>query len=186
MFKHDSKFLPHLGLKNILVEIGSARFFNRLCTLVGDKAVELTEILKYRDISEMKKFVADNEFDGQLNELLLKLPTAFGDITLLDTAIKGINDEILLKALARLKELYNSLDNKESIIFDLGMVPTMKYYTGLMIKGYSDKSAQPIISGGRYDELLPRFNKNVGAIGFCYHMNHILKAIDKQGEGNND
>ena len=93
--------LPHLGLKNILVEIGSARFFNRLCTLVGDKAVELTEILKYRDISEMKKFVADNEFDGQLNELLLKLPTAFGDITLLDTAIKGINDEILLKALER-------------------------------------------------------------------------------------
>ena len=178
--------LPHLGLKNILVEIGSARFFNRLCTLVGNKAVELTEILKYRDISEMKKFVADNEFDGQLNELLLKLPTAFGDITLLDTAIKGINDEILLKALERLKELYNSLDNKESIIFDLGMVPTMKYYTGLMIKGYSDKSAQPIISGGRYDDLLPRFNKNVGAIGFCYHMNHILKAIDKQGEGNND
>ena len=54
--------LPHLGLKNILVEIGSARFFNRLCTLVGDKAVELTEILKYRDISEMKKFVSDNEF----------------------------------------------------------------------------------------------------------------------------
>lgn len=26
--------LPHLGLKNILVEIGSARFFNRLCTLL--------------------------------------------------------------------------------------------------------------------------------------------------------
>ena len=33
--------LPHLGLKNILVEIGSARVFNRLCTLVGDRAVEL-------------------------------------------------------------------------------------------------------------------------------------------------
>lgn len=147
MFKHDSRVFTTSWIKNILVEIGSARFFNRLCTLVGDKAVELTEILKYRDISEMKKFVADNEFDGQLNELLLKLPTAFGDITLLDTAIKGINDEILLKALERLKELYNSLDNKESIIFDLGMVPTMKYYTGLMIKGYSDKSAQPIISG---------------------------------------
>ena len=178
--------LPHLGLKNILVEIGSAQFFNRLCTLVGNRAAELTEILKFRDISRMKKFVADNDFDQDLNTLLLKLPTAFGDIKLLDTAIESINDQVMLKALEQLKELYNSLDNQESIIFDLGMVPTMKYYTGLMIKGYSDKSAQPIISGGRYDDLLPRFNKDVGAIGFCYHMNHILKALDKQGEDDND
>ena len=178
--------LPHLGLKNILVEIGSAQFFNRLCTLVGNRAAELTEILKFRDISRMKRFVADNDFDQDLNALLLKLPTAFGDIKLLDTAIESINDQVMLKALEQLKELYNSLDNQESIIFDLGMVPTMKYYTGLMIKGYSDKSAQPIISGGRYDDLLPRFNKDVGAIGFCYHMNHILKALDKQGEDDND
>ena len=90
--------------------------------------------------------------------------------------------KILQEAMQHLKELYNSLDNQQSIIFDLGMVPTMKYYTGLMIKGYSDKCAQPIISGGRYDDLLPRFNKNVGAIGFCYHMNHILKALDKEGD----
>ena len=27
----------------------------------------------------------------------------------------------------------------KGIIFDLGMVPTMKYYTGFMIKGYSDQ-----------------------------------------------
>ena len=59
--------LPHLCLKNILVEIGSARFFNRLCTLVDDKAEELTEILKLRDISGMKKFVANNDFNDELN-----------------------------------------------------------------------------------------------------------------------
>jgi ATP phosphoribosyltransferase regulatory subunit len=62
------------------------------------------------------------------------------------------------------------------------MVPTMKYYTGFMIKGYSDQSAQPILSGGRYDDLLPRFNVNKTAVGFCFHMNHILKAIEKEGE----
>ena len=69
-------------------------------------------------------------------------------------------------------------------VLDLGMVPTMKYYTGLMIKGYSDQSASLIISGGRYDKLLPRFQVDSGAIGFCFHMNHILKAIEKEGEDN--
>lgn len=176
--------LGHLGLNNLIIEIGSASFFNRLCTLVGNQASQLTNILKYRNISAMKEFVASNNFDDKLNDLLLKLPTAFGTLSSLEAIIDNIDDEMLLTSLLYLKKLYNSLDCQEHIIFDLGMVPTMKYYTGLMIKGYSDKSAQPIISGGRYDDLLPRFNKNVGAIGFCYHMNHILKAIDKEGESN--
>ena len=51
-----------------------------------------------------------------------------------------------------------------------------------MIKGYSDQSANPILSGGRYDDLLPRFNVDKTAVGFCFHMNHSLKAIEKEGE----
>ncbi len=97
----------------------------------------------------MKEFVAKNNFDSKLNSLLLTLPTAFGSLESLESIIANIDDEILQEAMQHLKELYNSLDNQQSIIFDLGMVPTMKYYTGLMIKGYSDKCAQPIISGGR-------------------------------------
>ncbi|MFQ9071442.1 MAG: hypothetical protein ACLR43_00755 [Faecalibacillus faecis] len=46
-----------------------------------------------------------------------------------------------VRGITRIKDLYESLDSKEGIIFDLGMVPTMKYYTGFMIKGYSDRSA---------------------------------------------
>ncbi len=176
--------LKYLALKNILIELGSAKFYNRLLELVEDKKDDLTHILRLRDISGMKKFVEENHFYDGLNQLLLKLPTAFGNIDLLEEAIDTIKDQELKDALIELRDLYNSLENKEHIIFDLGMVPTMKYYTGLMIKGYSDQSASPIISGGRYDDLLPRFNRQASAIGFCYHMNHILKAIEREGEIN--
>ena len=137
--------LPGISLKNILLELGSAKFYNRLLELVGNQRNELEDILRLRDISEMKRFVSKNDFEESLNQLLLSLPICFGNI-------------------------------------DLGMVPTMKYYTGFMIKGYSDQSANPILSGGRYDDLLPRFNVDKTAVGFCFHMNHILKAIEKEGE----
>lgn len=174
--------LPGLSLNHIIIEIGSAKFYNRLLQLVGNRKDDLIEILRLRNISGMKKFIEKNSFDKKLNELLLQLPTCFGDIQLLNKAIDKIEDNILLESLNELKELYDSLDKKEGIIFDLGMVPAMKYYTGLMIKGYSCYCANPIISGGRYDDLLPRFNVQAGAIGFCFHMNHILKAIEKEGE----
>ena len=173
--------LPGLSLSHIIIEIGSAKFYNRLLQLVG-KQEEFIEILRLRNISGMKEFIRKNDFSSQLNALLLELPTCFGDIHMLNQAIDKIEDPILLESLNELKALYDSLDKKDGIIFDLGMVPTMKYYTGLMIKGYSRYSANPILSGGRYDDLLPRFNVQAGAIGFCFHMNHILKAIEKEGE----
>lgn len=176
--------MPFLSLKHTIIEIGSAKFFNRLLALAGEHRDELITILKYRKISSMKKFVSENQFDDSFAELLLKLPTCFGDIHLLEQIIACIKDPVLYEALTDLKKLYDSLENQKGIIFDLGMVPTMKYYTGLMIKGYSDQSASLIISGGRYDKLLPRFQVDSGAIGFCFHMNHILKAIEKEGEDN--
>ena len=171
-----------ISLKNILLELGSAKFYNRLLELVGNQRNELEDILRLRDISEMKRFVSKNDFEESLNQLLLSLPICFGNIDLLHQMMDKCQDSVLLGALQELKDLYESLDSKEGIIFDLGMVPTMKYYTGFMIKGYSDQSANPILSGGRYDDLLPRFNVDKTAVGFCFHMNHILKAIEKEGE----
>jgi ATP phosphoribosyltransferase regulatory subunit len=176
--------LLKIPLKNMILEIGSASFYDRLCTLVGNKADQLTDILTRKDISEMKVFVEDDTFSYSLKQLLLQLPTGSGNISVLQQLIETIQDEELLYSLTYLKEVYETLADKTNVIFDLGMVPAMKYYTGLMIKGYSDASAYPIISGGRYDQLLPKFNHQASAIGFCYHIDRILQAMEKEGEGN--
>ena len=64
------------------------------------------------------------------------------------------------------------------------MVPSMKYYTGMMMRGYSPYSAQPIVSGGRYDHLMHHFHKNVPAIGFSYDFHYILHALEMEEEAN--
>lgn len=176
--------LSKLPLKNMILELGSATFFNRLCVLVGEQTPQLTEILTRKDNSGMKKFIRDNNFDQPLRDLLLELPTGSGDIHRLKEVMLGIRDQELLDAIVYLEKVYEMIDNKTNVIFDLGMVPSMKYYTGLMVKGYSDASAYPIISGGRYDQLLPRFQCQASAIGFCYHMDRILQAIEKEDENN--
>ena len=73
---------------------------------------------------------------------------------------------------------------KDVFSFDLAMTPSMKYYTGIMIKGYSPYSAETIINGGRYDKLMNHFHKTVPAIGFSYNLSHILTALEKEEEAN--
>ncbi|MDE6953218.1 MAG: ATP phosphoribosyltransferase regulatory subunit [Erysipelotrichales bacterium] len=171
-----------LELKDVKIEISSAKFYNRLCELVDDES--FVKILKRRDISSMERLVNKKDIQSPLKELLLALPQSFGGIEIVDKMITQINDDLLKEALVELKDLYGRLEMKDIFSFDLAMTPNMKYYTGIIIKGYSPYSASPIINGGRYDKLMNHFQKDVPAIGFSYDLSNILKAIEREEEDN--
>lgn len=172
--------LPFLKLKDIKIEIGSAKFYKRLCELVDDSS--FVDLLKKRDISGIEKLIEEKKIQGSLKKLLLQLPRCFGDIKMLDEMLTNLQDVQLKESLIELKELYKTIEDREHFTFDLAMTPSMKYYTGIMIKGYTLNSAEAIINGGRYDRLMHHFQKDVPAIGFSYDLSHILKAIERKEE----
>lgn len=174
--------LNELKLSNLKLELGSAKFFDRLCELVGNKET-LVEILSKKNISAMEKFVANNShLDERVIQLLLRLPRLCGDIRMLDDIIENAKDEVIVNSLKDLRSIYNQIGEKENIIFDLSMCPTMEYYTCLMFKVYSPYSPEPIVSGGRYDSLYKNFKKDIPAIGMGFSLNDILKVMLKEGE----
>ncbi len=171
-----------LALDDLKLELGSARFFKRLVALTHDQSI--VEILDKKEISEMAHFVERNHIDGSLKELLLKLPQSFGGIEEIQSVKALIDDEELKQAIEELEKLYENALSKEDIVFDLCMVPSQSYYTGVMMKGYSYHSAEPILQGGRYDHLFDHFGSDIPAIGFSYHLNHVLNAYGKENEDN--
>ncbi len=174
--------IQYLKLKDIKIEISSAKFYKRLCKLVDDKS--FIKILKKRDISSIENLIQQKNIQSPLKELLIQLPQCFGDISIINEMINIIQDQQLKESLIELKEMYEKLNMKDVFSFDLAMTPSMKYYTGIMIKGYSPYSAETIINGGRYDKLMNHFHKNVPAIGFSYNLSHILTALEKEEEAN--
>ena len=169
-----------LRLKTLRIEMGSAQFYNRLVEIVDDE--KFVNILKRRDLSAMKDFVESHHFDSHLHDLLLMLPQAFGDIQVLYQVQSLIDDSLLKEAIEECIHLYQQSKMKDILTFDLAMTPMMKYYTGIMLKGYSPYSAEPIMNGGRYDKLMNHFQRQVPAIGFSYDLSHILKALEKEEE----
>lgn len=169
-----------LRLKTLRIEMGSAQFYNRLVEIVDDE--KFVNILKRRDLSAMKDFVESHHFDSRLHDLLLMLPQAFGDIQVLYQVQSLIDDPLLKEAIEECIHLYQQSKMKDILTFDLAMTPMMKYYTGIMLKGYSPYSAEPIMNGGRYDKLMNHFQRQVPAIGFSYDLSHILKALEKEEE----
>ncbi|MEF9864666.1 MAG: ATP phosphoribosyltransferase regulatory subunit, partial [Christensenellaceae bacterium] len=55
------------------------------------------------------------------------------------------------------------------------------YYSGIIFRGISDRIGTPILSGGRYDDLLQEFGASAAATGFAMGIKELLIVLEKQG-----
>jgi ATP phosphoribosyltransferase regulatory subunit len=63
------------------------------------------------------------------------------------------------------------------IIFDLGLVRSLGYYTGAVFQVYDPAYGVPLGSGGRYDELLGSFGHSLPAVGFALNVERLHIAL---------
>ena len=61
----------------------------------------------------------------------------------------------------------------ERVRLDFSLGNDMKYYSGLVFKGYARGVPNSILSGGQYDRLLEHMGKNARAIGFAVYLDQL-------------
>ena len=64
------------------------------------------------------------------------------------------------------------------LTFDLGMVPGVNYYTGIIFRGYFEGVGVTVLSGGRYDNLIARFGRDIPAVGFSIKIDSLLDVVE--------
>ena len=63
------------------------------------------------------------------------------------------------------------------VIFDLGLVRDLGYYTGAVFEVYDPALGEPLGGGGRYDDLLGRFGRPLPAVGFALGIDRLHIAL---------
>lgn len=64
-----------------------------------------------------------------------------------------------------------------SVTVDFSVGNDMKYYSGVVFKGYLEGIPTSILSGGQYDKLLKKMGRTSGAIGFALYLD-LLERMD--------
>jgi ATP phosphoribosyltransferase regulatory subunit len=62
----------------------------------------------------------------------------------------------------------------------------MRYYNGIVFKGFVKGIPTSVLSGGRYDGLMSRMGKSGGAIGFAVYLDLIDSLEDDAEEYDTD
>ena len=136
---------------------------------------------------EQKNFASLNDlleqFPNNAAAAALKyLPRLFGGEEVFEQAYALFEDASARESLDYLRNIYNSLQQLglgDKVIIDLGLVNQAEYYTGIIFRGYFNEVGEPVLSGGRYDNLLSDFGADFPAVGFAVNVDLASSIVEK-------
>ncbi len=175
--------LDAAGLANYRIGVGDASLYPSLLEAFG-VAPELRELI----LTEL----AAGDFVGVDREIhALGLSDADADLLLRVARTRGGPEvldgqtEALHAALSGMREVHSRLAAPvaERIIFDLGLVRSLGYYTGAVFQVYDPAYGVPVGNGGRYDELLGSFGRPLAAVGFALNVERLHIALTGEERG---
>lgn len=178
--------LKNTRLEDFQVEIGHAEFLIGLleeAKFDENETEQLKELIEKKNVFGVEELVEGKKLPENIKELLLKITDMYGDIENISHAKTLTNNPCAVKAIERLEELYEILKSygvSDYVTFDLGLISKYNYYTGIIFKAYTYGTGEPIVKGGRYDNLMKQFGKEAPAIGLAIVVDQLMTAIDKQ------
>ena len=177
--------LDATGLKDYRVGIGDASLFPALMASLDvpeEARRALLESLALRDFVGLQEALEQAGITGEAAELLVEVPQRRGGPEVLADAPAQAEE-----AVSGLRGLHELLEPQVAgrLIFDLGLVRNIGYYTGAVFDVYDPALGTPIGGGGRYDDLLARFGRGLPAVGFALGVErlHLALAGEERGTG---
>jgi ATP phosphoribosyltransferase regulatory subunit len=179
--------LDAANLPRARIGLGDAGLYTELLRsyeVAPDNATQIMDALARHDFVELERLVFGLELPPDTRTVLTELPTVRGGRDVFDRAT-ALGGDRAGGAIARLRDVAAGLESKQladRVIFDLGLVRDLGYYTGAIFEVYDPALGHVLGGGGRYDELVGRFGPSMPACGFALYVErvHVAQAEEER------
>jgi len=164
--------LDAVGLRGYRIGLGDASLYPRLLAAHAIEPDTLLAALSVHDFVALEEEIARLGVPGDVAETLVALPQKRGGPEVLD--VPGV------EGLRRVLDLREP-EIAGRVIFALGLMRRLGYYTGAEFEIYDPALGEPLGGGGRYDDLLGRFGRPLPAVGFAIGVDALHVALAGEG-----
>jgi len=169
--------LDAAGLRDYRIGLGDASLYPALLDSLGvppEARERLVRELVVRNFVGLEHELRSLGLDEEAVALLLRVPQTRGADEVFDRAQGPV-----AAAAAGMRRVRDQLESRvaERLIFDLGLVRGLGYYTGAVFDVFDPALGAPIGGGGRYDDLLARFGRPLPAVGFALNVERLHIAL---------
>ncbi len=174
------------GLKQFQVSVGEIDYFKGICedlSLSDEQENVIRDYISNKNFFAVKEYLQSENISEEKIDVIMRIEDLFGSVDMLEEAGKLSKHSLVQSAMERLKSLHEVLcayGVEKYVSFDLGMLSSYQYYTGIIFKVYTIGIGDVVVKGGRYDKLLPYFGKNSPAIGFVVVIDDLMQALKRQ------
>ena len=175
--------LAAVGLRRYRIGVGDGGLYRTLLAeleVAEDEHLPLLELLTERRYVELEAHVERLGLSDSARDLLVELPRVRGGPEVLEhdagpaaAAVEG------------LRAVHGGLEEwgiADRVIFDLGLVRELDYYTGAVFEVYDPAVGFALGGGGRYDGLLSRYGRDLPACGLALDLQaiHVAQAEEER------
>lgn len=171
---------------NFVLDISHMGFVSAILNSVcEDESVKDTIIdcIGKKNLHEIKEICKNNNINSKALE---KLVSTYGNGEKVLSELKEIAAEYNiadeLYELETINKFLTCAGLGNKINFDFSIVNDMKYYSGVVFKGYIEGIYTSVLSGGEYTRLMRKMGKSSGAVGFAVYLDLLerLNTTDKK------
>lgn len=179
--------LLNAGLKEFQLSVGHVGILEGMMEAAGldeDEEDDLRDLIVNNNFFGVQEFMESKHIDGALKELFCVLGKIYQSAEdfhyAKEIAKKYEKVYHAMEHLEKLQSLFLLYGIDKYISFELGVISSYKYYSGIIFNGYTFGSGEPVVKGGRYDKLLKHFGKDAPAIGFVIVIDQLMAALSRQ------
>ena len=167
--------ISHMGiLSAFLDEVSEDKAFRK----------EMIKRISEKNTHEALKLCSEYGIDADKASALIEIFALYGDMnTVIEklTALAKTNaQKAAISELAGLCDLLSATEFADKIRIDFSVVNDMRYYDGIVFKGFLNGISEAVLSGGAYDPLMKRMNRKSRAIGFALYLD-ALEELEGSG-----
>ena len=169
---------------NALLDISHLGILSAVFDYAGIAEVAKGEVMRLvgeKNSHELSILLSDLGIEPEKAELVKKIVGLYGrPAEVIEKLRNMLEGKIDTADIDLLEDVIESLDKELSDIvrIDFSVISDIKYYNGIVFKGFIDGIYKSVLSGGRYDRLMARMQKETGAIGFAVYLD-LLEGFEE-------
>lgn len=160
--------ISHMGFVSGLLEaLGRSESFNE----------RLLKLISHKNSHEAARLCREAGLSEAQCEAVTRLISLYGGLDdclpLAEGLVQNEKMSLALEQLKKLARLSAGEPGAQRLMLDFSVIHDLNYYNGLIFRGYIEGLPAAVISGGQYDKLMERLDKNSGAIGFALYADQL-------------
>jgi len=172
---------PAFDLTIDLGHLGLMREILAALLLAPAEALAVRAAIAKRDPAGLRAAVAVSRAGAAVKRFVLALPDLAGAPSVLGEADGHAPNAAIKRAVADLQAIVDAVASRRlpaRLHVDLAEVRGFDYYTGVRFQGFVAGAAEPVLQGGRYDDLLARYGRPSPAVGFAIDVEAAAGALE--------